>query len=306
MKCPKCGYLGFETTDRCRNCGYDFSLATVGASPDLSLRTAEGGGPVADLTLREARDTAPSRPPHAGDLPIVLAPGPGLAPGLAPEDTWGESQDAEPDRSDRPGDELPLFPPRPAGQPLAVRRPSEVPRAKRSTPRLTRGYAPALPLVPEPRDAMRGASREGVASDRPREAGTLPARMAAALLDLLLLAAIDAGIVWLTLRIAGLEATRADLALIRPWPMTAFLMLLAFLYVVGFTVGGGQTIGKMAFGLRVVGDDGAGVDLTAAIVRSTGCLVAVLTGGLLFAPALVSADRRAPYDRIARTRVVRA
>ncbi len=28
MKCPKCGYIGFEQTDRCRNCGYDFSLAT--------------------------------------------------------------------------------------------------------------------------------------------------------------------------------------------------------------------------------------------------------------------------------------
>ena len=22
MKCPKCSYLGFETGDRCRNCGY--------------------------------------------------------------------------------------------------------------------------------------------------------------------------------------------------------------------------------------------------------------------------------------------
>ena len=27
MKCPKCEYLGFETGDRCKNCGYDFSLA---------------------------------------------------------------------------------------------------------------------------------------------------------------------------------------------------------------------------------------------------------------------------------------
>ena len=26
MKCPKCSYLGFETGDRCKNCGYDFSL----------------------------------------------------------------------------------------------------------------------------------------------------------------------------------------------------------------------------------------------------------------------------------------
>src|SRR5688500_4895085 len=28
MKCPKCSYLSFEAGERCRNCGYDFSMAT--------------------------------------------------------------------------------------------------------------------------------------------------------------------------------------------------------------------------------------------------------------------------------------
>ena len=41
MKCPKCGYLGFETTDRCRNCQYDFSLAPFSADPELTLHGAE-------------------------------------------------------------------------------------------------------------------------------------------------------------------------------------------------------------------------------------------------------------------------
>ena len=44
MKCPKCSYLGFETSDRCRNCGYDFSLVTnanaASRVPDLPLRDA--------------------------------------------------------------------------------------------------------------------------------------------------------------------------------------------------------------------------------------------------------------------------
>ena len=40
MKCPKCGYLGFEDADRCRNCEYEFSLSAPIAVPvpELSLR----------------------------------------------------------------------------------------------------------------------------------------------------------------------------------------------------------------------------------------------------------------------------
>ena len=33
MKCPKCGYLGFEDMERCRNCGYDFSLTAAAPLP---------------------------------------------------------------------------------------------------------------------------------------------------------------------------------------------------------------------------------------------------------------------------------
>jgi uncharacterized RDD family membrane protein YckC len=33
VKCPKCHYLGFETGDRCKNCGYDFSLISVAELP---------------------------------------------------------------------------------------------------------------------------------------------------------------------------------------------------------------------------------------------------------------------------------
>ena len=42
MKCPKCDYLGFETGDRCRNCGYDFSLLSVvdPAPPDYEIHPA--------------------------------------------------------------------------------------------------------------------------------------------------------------------------------------------------------------------------------------------------------------------------
>ena len=61
MKCPKCNYLGFETGDRCRNCGYDFSLISHGdpqpVDMDLELRSAQSeAAPAADWPIRaEAR-----------------------------------------------------------------------------------------------------------------------------------------------------------------------------------------------------------------------------------------------------------
>ena len=27
MRCPKCQYITFDSDDRCRNCGYEFSLS---------------------------------------------------------------------------------------------------------------------------------------------------------------------------------------------------------------------------------------------------------------------------------------
>ena len=53
MKCPKCGYLGFEPTDRCRNCGYDFSLAAPVTRSELPLRQPVADAPLADFELRD-------------------------------------------------------------------------------------------------------------------------------------------------------------------------------------------------------------------------------------------------------------
>src|SRR5260370_827353 len=39
MKCPKCGYLGFAHVERCRNCGYDFSLAPPVSVPEPPMRS---------------------------------------------------------------------------------------------------------------------------------------------------------------------------------------------------------------------------------------------------------------------------
>lgn len=309
MRCPKCGYLGFEATDRCRNCGYDFSLASPLPTGDLPLRPSAAEGPLDDLQLGGEDRQAPAPDGEAESSgfgrrasrqPALSAAstGGGVPPPVARDSPPPPTSDAE---------DLPLFSPRPAGTPLAVRRAgAEVPRARRSTTRPVRVEEPVLPLGADPMartDAPEPASARAAWPTAPEAAGPA-ARLAAALVDTVLLAGIDAAVYWLTLRVAGLQPTPEGAGTIRLGPMAAFFGVLAFLYLVGFTVGGGQTIGKMLTGIRVTGDDGRAVDLTGAVVRALGCLVSVLTLGVLYIPAFVGGDRRAIHDRLAGTRVV--
>src|SRR5207245_9024545 len=76
MKCPKCGYLGFEHVERCRNCGYDFSLSTSAGIPELPIRPdARTPNPLDDLALVDA--ALPPQPEPMSDaepgLEVVLS-----------------------------------------------------------------------------------------------------------------------------------------------------------------------------------------------------------------------------------------
>jgi uncharacterized RDD family membrane protein YckC len=77
-----------------------------------------------------------------------------------------------------------------------------------------------------------------------------------------------------------------------------------------FTAAGGQSLGKMIAGIKVVTMDDSGssdrVPLGQAVLRAAGYLVSALPAGLGFLPALVGPERRAVHDRLAHTRVVRA
>lgn len=312
MKCPKCGYLGFETTDRCRNCGYDFSFAAPALPSELPLRMSSADAPFEDLVLggpdlveaqrangahdRDAAGFGRPSPRTPSDYPSP----PTLAPPVEPDEL---PMDEPPSDS---AEDLPLFAPRPAGTPLVVRRAtSDVPRARRNTTRPVRMDTPALPLVMElPEAPVVEADPPRAARHQGAESAGIGSRMAAAMIDGILLLSIDAAVLWLTLRIAGLQPTPEDLAAIRPVPMSAFFLVMAFLYLVGFTLGGGQTVGKMITGIRVTGDDGRGVDITGAVVRALGGLLGMCTLGVLFIPVLFSAERRAIHDRLAGTRVV--
>jgi uncharacterized RDD family membrane protein YckC len=112
---------------------------------------------------------------------------------------------------------------------------------------------------------------------------------------------VDAAVVYFTLRMAALPLS--DWRVLPAAPLVAFLALLKFAYFCAFTAVGGQTIGKMALGIRVVTDDDAAVDGACAI-RRTLAGVAAMALGLGFLPALFGSDRLAFHDRVARTRVV--
>ncbi|NUR56984.1 MAG: hypothetical protein HOQ29_21275, partial [Acidobacteria bacterium] len=55
MKCPKCQYISFDSGERCRNCGYDFSLSTDLDTVELPITNGtEPIGPLSDFSLNQA------------------------------------------------------------------------------------------------------------------------------------------------------------------------------------------------------------------------------------------------------------
>src|SRR3954463_3519968 len=284
MKCPKCQYIGFDSGDRCRNCGYEFSLSLDGSETpeDLAIQSPdEAVGPFADFSLNETPNLPLFRPDADSDAPLVSA----------------------------------RMTPR---APLAVRRAAPVqprPRPRRDAP------------PPEPRLALDTADLTGVyASESAAESVEEPsaaapvsgaagavashgARMVAGLLDLLLVGGIDLAVLYFTLRICDL--TFDDVRALPVAPLIAFLVLLNGGYLSTFIAASGQTIGKMAAGIRVVPADLAAprthrVSFGQSVVRPGGYLVSAMPLGLGFVPAFVGADRRALHDRLADTRVVKA
>lgn len=337
MKCPKCGYLGFETSERCRNCGYDFSLSVQVEPTELPLHVSDHAGqPLADFDLGEL-DTGRVEEGSAGlDLDRVIGddpderdarPRPGLPsttlkPGkprpAVRADTDASSVAIAPGAPGAPRPVAPRVPvlplfarddevaaPRPARPPLSVRRTTpEIPRGRAVSAAPARVDSPRLSLEPET-----GAPRDGEGPRAPApptalEAASAAARFGAMAIDLALLTAINAGVVYLTLAMTGLAAEDADVLPIMP--LMGFFVILSGGYLVTFIAASGQTIGKMVTGIRVIGDDARRVDVAGAVLRAAGCGVSLLTVGLGYLPAFVTADRRALQDRIAGTRVVSA
>ena len=329
MKCPKCGYLGFETSDRCRNCGYDFSLAVeVAPASELPLRSTEGAGsPLEDFDLGEVDNMMPADSAAALDLDRIIGEdtagdtGAAGAPVTPPASvTPAAPAPAAPVPPATPRSSLPLFvagdddapmitTPRPPRPPLSVRRTTpEIPRGRtRSvTPRLEEGELafPTETAEDAPVEIASDGLHEAAAPSTTTTSVAASARLGAALIDAALLAAINAGVVYLTLAMSGL--TISDIRVLPILPIAAFFAILDGGYLVGFIAASGQTIGKMVTGIRVLSDDGQRVDISSAVMRAAGCGVSLLTAGIGYLPAFLTTDGRALQDRISRTRVVSA
>jgi uncharacterized RDD family membrane protein YckC len=321
MKCPKCSYLGFETGDRCKNCGYDFSLLAVPhepPDPDLSLQMPEEMPADADKSWMDRLHTGLEEVTEAHEMPeAALVETPSIEPPLAAptEPAFPLFEPREHD-DDEPLIKFPAAP-RP---PLSVRRTPEQPRL-RPPSRSGRPDGPPLSLEfaeePQPTVTVEPASHHAVerglrvehepvvtAATRVAvepEASSLSRRAVAGLTDHLILFGIDLVVLYSTLRMAGL--TMSDWQLLPPLPMFGFLLLLKFSYFGAFTAACGQTIGKMAAHIRVVADD-APLDPSRAIRRTMMSSVSLLALGAGFIPALIDPEHRALHDRMARTRVV--
>jgi uncharacterized RDD family membrane protein YckC len=124
----------------------------------------------------------------------------------------------------------------------------------------------------------------------------------AAAMDHALLLGLDIVVVYFTLRMAALETS--EWTVLPLAPLATFLALIKLAYFVAFTAVGGQTIGKMAAGIRVIADD-VMLDPARAIRRTLAGAISMLTLGAGFAPALFG-ERRALHDRLSATRVVSA
>jgi len=320
MRCPKCHYISFGTVTRCRNCGYEFSFAPDAPPLDLPIQAQDSPlGPLRDLQL----DAPPPRPasasPQAGDDDRRAPPAHRLDLPLF---------------TDRdPLDDAPLISATTAPrQPLSVRRAAPAPAPPK--PRFEKSaVAPMLDiddsadLAAQNDDEARGARREQrhgrpsppvraarPAADMDFTVAPIWLRLLAGVVDVIVIVGIDAGVLFATLRVLGLEPQQV--ALLPPAPIALFLVLLNGGYLATFTAAGGQTIGKMLAGIRVIAQRPADagevayyttrVSLGAAVLRATAYLASLLPAGLGFAAILLDKDGRALHDRLAETRVVRA
>ena len=267
-------------------------LASVAARSAGSSARAASPAP-------EARQAPAARPSTTSELPLFVK--------QMPEDRASDR--------DRPMISVPAVP-RP---PLSVRRKTPEPPRPRTRVEPVAHDRKLGPLERDLLEDLQRVEREEALADltaraslpRPHppqafEEAAISIRLAAAAVDSLVIAAIGGGVLFATLRLCGLSADQA--AVLPMLPLAAFLLIISAGYLLMFTIAGGQTLGKMAMGIRVVagGDTDAPPVLTVRQAAYRELLSLPLVGalGAGYLPAVLGRGP-AVHDRLAETRVVR-
>jgi uncharacterized RDD family membrane protein YckC len=127
-------------------------------------------------------------------------------------------------------------------------------------------------------------------------------RVAAALVDLVLL-----GVVQLSLGLVGGRIWGRDVDALPVFQTMVglFTLLFSCLYATVLHSAGGQTIGKLLVGVRVLGVEGEPLTAGAALLRWFGYFASLATLGAGFVMAGLRRDKRALHDLIAGSRVER-
>jgi len=338
MNCPACGGPLAAGPERCPACGASVAPLTEGAlAPDPAARPRpEPLREIPGLKKRErtwkdevrdrVRDRKRRRTGEA-DLPLFRE-----GDDVGPDDVADDSE--APGLDDRFGAGVPaaieLGPePEASAAPEPRRRPFE-PTLRSSGSLEGRasevGLAGAphelgvdeadLPLrpasappsaIPEPRaqeaDEEWTLGGEPRVEPRPVERPAYSAeRATAAALDVVLLLVLWSVVVYFASR-----AAHVGLAGLKPaWPyLTGYLAFLGLTYAGYFTGTTGQTLGKIATGLRVVDAGGRPPGYLRAFSRAALGSLGVVAAGAGLIPMLLDPARRALHDRVLKTRVVK-
>ncbi len=271
------------------------------ASLQLEVSAADARPEPGRPEVRAARPV----PPATAELPLfVQGIGKDFGPEAGPVPTT--TNRIEPDATQV---DAPVVPP-----PAPVRRtpPDTPPRPRASRTGAQRPFGPLDHDLLEGLQEIELAERRHASGEARRErqetAAGVRSRAAAAVVDAALLGILATGLVSVTLRWAGLDWGQVQVLPVAP--LAGFILVIVTGYLFMFTAAGGQTVGKMLLGIRVVdaGASGAGLaplSVRQALYREALTVPSVLLCGAGFLTVLTG-DGRAVHDRLTQTRVVRA
>ena len=300
MKCPKCHYIGFHATDRCRHCGY--MLARVDQVPTHVSRTSTDAGvhkSIDRLPLDDAEELdSVFRGSRVDQTSVTTSDTKNFKrfQSLHDETILRKRTHSVAEKTLLPEPRLPLDIRR--ATPHSVGETLLMPPSSRSHVGET---------IPSKKEIITVSISDGHGtSTNDNQVEEIPAsigsRLVAVLIDVMIAFVVDVAVLYFTLRLCGLTFGHVDQ--LPMWPLVGFLGLLHGGYVIAFLVAKGQTLGKMAMGIRVVCRDGSALLVSHAVLRTVGYLVSATPVGLGFVIGFFGRERLALHDRLANTRVV--